>query len=236
MKKVRKGNQPKTYRDWRTKVAGTAKEDYREMPKNIRADLLTALVAEQGGLCAYTMRKIDAEVSSHVEHIRPETLCRADLRGADLNYNNLLACYPKSGMKAGFRYGAHEKGDWWENNGAAFVSPLDPNCEKRFSFDLDGNITAVANHANAVATISILALDHKSLTDDRKRVIREYIYGETGDAPLSRTNAFRAASSVCKANADGFFHEFCVAIRDALSEHLEDVRKLAQRRKCARKK
>jgi len=236
MKKVRKGSQPKKYQDWCKKVAGTAKEDYREMPKDIRATLLAALVEEQGGLCAYTMRKIDAEVSSHVEHIKPETRCRADLQGTDLDYKNLLACYPKSGMKAGFRFGAQEKGDWWENNGAAFVSPLDPNCEKRFHFDLDGNITAVANHADAVATIGILRLDHDSLTDNRKRVIHEYIYGDEGNDPLSPTTATRAVSNVCKANPDGYFHEFCIAIRDALGEHLKDLKKLAQRRKYSRKK
>lgn len=236
MKMVRKGSQPKLYKDWCRKVAGTAKEDYREMPKEIRAILLGSLVKEQGGLCAYTMREIDAEVSSHVEHIKPETLCRADQQGSDLEYTNLLACYPKSGMKAGFRYGAQEKDDWWEDNGTAFISPLDANCERRFRFDLDGNITAVSNHAAAVATINILFLDHDSLTDDRKRVIQEFIYGEKGNAPLSPKMASRAAGSVCRANADGFFNEFCIAIRDALGEHLKDLKKLAKIRKYSRKK
>lgn len=46
-----------------------------------------ALCSEQGGLCAYCMRKINAD-TSHVEHIVPQSVCGP---GEDVDYGNMLA-------------------------------------------------------------------------------------------------------------------------------------------------
>jgi antitoxin HigA-1 len=116
-----------------------------------------------------------------------------------------------------------------------FVSPLHPACEHRFRFDLNGNIAAVANHPSALATIQILALDHESLTEDRKRVIEEFIYGPQGDDPLSPANAQRALQAICNQDRQGRFYEFCIAIRDALEAHVRAIRRLAQRWRAARR-
>jgi uncharacterized protein (TIGR02646 family) len=176
------------------------------------------------------MRGID-ESSSHIEHIKPEGVCRSERIGLDLDYKNLVACFPRDGMVRSQRYGAHLKGNWWENDGAEFVSPTHRNCETRFRFDMDGNINAVHNNSAAVNTIKVLGLDHKSLTEDRGRVIREFVYGPNGQDPLSPAQAQGAISRICNLNASGRLHEFCVAIRDALREHLQHLRKLAARRR-----
>jgi len=115
------------------------------------------------------------------------------------------------------------------------VSPLHPVCERRFRFDLNGNIVAVANHPAALATIRVLALDHESLTEDRKRVIEEFIYGPQGDEPLSPAHAQRALQAICERDRQGRFYEFCIAIRDALEAHVRVLLRLAQRRRAARR-
>jgi uncharacterized protein (TIGR02646 family) len=201
----------------------------------MKASLHQCLLNEQGWICAYTMKRID-DANSHIEHIKPETLCRADQKGSDLDYDNLVTCFPLWGMDRKYRYGAQQKGDWWKNDGREFVSPLHPNCETRFRFDLEGNIAAVNGHKSAQKTIQVLGLDHGTLTEERRRVIEEFVYGETRDNPLSQTQASRAIGTICERDGAGCFHEFCMAIRDALVEHMKVLRKLARKRKFAGKR
>lgn len=234
MKYIQKAGCPHGYSQWCATVTGTNKADYRELPATEKHVLLAALITEQGALCAYTMRRIGAD-SAHVEHIKPESRCRVDQPESDLDYGNMVACFPRDGMKKAYRYGAQKKDNWWENDGAGFVSPLHPVCERRFRFDLAGKIVAVANHSAALATIQVLALDHASLTEDRKRVIEEFIHGPQGDDPLSPANAQRALQTICHRDRQGLFYEFCVAIRHALEAHLKAIRRLAQRRRAARR-
>ena len=192
------------------------------------------MIGEQGGLCAYTMRRIDKQ-SSHVEHIKPQSRCRADLGGSDLDYTNLVACFPRDGMKPSYRYGAQHKGSWWENDGAKFVSPLQPACERVFRFKLDGEVEAIDNRTDARMTIAVLRLDHRSLAEDRKRVIEEFIYGQTRADAMSSATAQRARDMICECDGDGSFYEFCVVLRTALEEYLAALAKLGQRRKYARR-
>ncbi len=225
MKYIQKTECPHSYSEWCAEVAGTDKSDWREVFSDHKELILTAMIADQGGLCAYTMRRIDNN-SSHVEHIKPRSRCREDLHGSDLDYTNLVACFPRQGMKAQCRYGAQLKDDWWDNDGAEFVSPLQPTCEQVFRFKLNGEIEAVKNRTEAITTINVLGLDHMSLTEDRKRFIEEFIYGPTGDNPMSYVDAQRARNSICNRNGDSLFYEFCVALRSALEEHMAILTKL----------
>ncbi len=224
MKYIQKTGCPHPYSEWCAEVAGTDKSDWREVFSDHKELILTAMIADQGGLCAYTMRQIDNN-SSHVEHIKPQSRCREDLHGSDLDYTNLVACFPRDGMKAQYRYGAQRKGNWWDNGGAEFVSPLQPTCEQVFRFKLNGEIEAVNNRTEAITTIDVLDLDHRSLTEERKRVIEEFIYGPTGDNPMSYDDAQRARNSICNRNGNSLFYVFCVAIRAALEEHMATLTK-----------
>ena len=113
MKHIQKRGRPPQYARWCASVAGSNKEDFREIPSAEKNALLKALIGEQGGLCAYTMRRIE-DTASHVEHIKPQSRCRAELRGTDLDYRNLVACFPRDGMLRRCCYGAQEKRDWWK--------------------------------------------------------------------------------------------------------------------------
>ena len=231
MKYIRKGGSPRAYSEWCAVVAGTHQADWREVRAGEKRQVLASMIAEQGGLCAYTMRRID-EQSSHVEHVKPQGRCRQDHPGSDLDYRNLVACFPRDEP---CRYGARRKADWWEDNGVHFVSPLRPVCEQVFRFRLDGRIEATGNRINASTTIEVLGLDDSSLTEDRKRAIDEFIYGPTKRDPMSSARARRALDRICDRAHDGTFYEFCVALRAALKAYLEHVAKLQRRRKHARR-
>lgn len=230
MKHIQKTGCPHPYTVWCAEVAGTSKSDWREVTSAQKQVILEAMIADQGGLCAYTMRRIDKN-SSHVEHIKPQSRCREDLPGSDLEYANLVACYPRHDVKGQPHYGARCKGNWWVNDGAEFVSPLQPACERVFRFKLDGEIEAINNRTEAKTTITVLGLDHRSLTEDRKRAIQEFIYGRTGDRPLSYTTSRRLRDRICDRSKNGNFPEFCIAIRSGLTEHMAALTKLRQRKK-----
>ena len=234
MKYIQKTNCPHSYSQWCTEVAGTNQSDWREVPSAQKDRVLAAMIVDQGGLCAYTMRRIDNN-SSHVEHIKPQSLCREELRGSDLDYTNLVACLPRHSMTKQYRYGAQFKDNWWDNDGAEFVSPLQSICERIFRFKLDGEIEAIDNRGEARTTIAVLSLDHRSLTEDRKRVIEEFIYGPTRDNPMSSAAAQRARDKICDRGGNGRFYEFCVVLRLALEEYLAGLTKLRQRRGYARR-
>ena len=233
MKYIRKKGCPHGYAQWCRSVAGTDKSRWSEMPSGVKGPLLGTLLSEQGQLCAYTMRRIERG-SSHIEHIKPQSRCRAELPGSDLYYVNLVACFPADGMHQQYRYGAQKKDNWWEHDGAKFISPLQPKCEQRFRFDLEGEVVAVNDHAAAMTTIEVLGLNHKSLIEDRQRAITELIYGPDGREPLSPASAQRLRRTICDLR-HGYFYEFCVALKDALSEYLSTIKKLAKRRIAARR-
>ena len=234
MKYIQKTGCPHSYSEWCAEVAGTNKSDWREVPSAQKELILAAMIAEQGGLCAYTMRRIDNN-SSHVEHIKPRSLCLQDLRGSDLDYANLLACFPRHDVKGQPRYGARLKDNWWDNDGAEFVSPLQPTCERVFRFKLNGEIEAVNNRTQAITTIDVLGLNHRSLTEDRKRVIEEFIYGPTGDNPMSYSTSQRTRDTICDRRGNNRFYEFCVTLRAALEEHMAALTKHRKRREFARR-
>ena len=234
MKYIQKTGCPHSYSKWCTEVAEPNNYGWSEVPSVQKNLILEAMIADQGGLCAYTMRRISNN-SSHVEHIKPQSRCQEELRGSDLDYTNLVACFPRHGMEAQYRYGAQLKGDWWDNDGAEFVSPLQPTCEQVFRFKLNGEIEAIDNRTEAITTIAVLDLNHGSLTEDRKRVIEEFIYGPRGDAPISYAAAQRARNSICNRNGNSLFNVFCVAIRAALEEHMAALTKLRQRRRYAQR-
>jgi uncharacterized protein (TIGR02646 family) len=234
VKYIQKAGCPRVYSQWCATVAGTNKADWREVPPGPKDALLSALIQEQGALCAYTMKRVEVD-SAHVEHIKPQSRCRVDRPESDLNYNNLVACFPRENMGGKYRYGAQKKGDWWEDAGKEFVSPLHPSCEKRFRFDLSGNISAVNGRSDGLKTIAVLGLDHPSLIDERKRAVEEFVYGPVGSEPLSQGNTLRAQQSVCMRDRHGQFRQFCDAIRDALEEHLTVLQRRSRRRKVLRR-
>ena len=231
MKLIVKEGQPQDYTNWRNQMKGNVNERY-PVPDPPRQQLVNQLLYEQGFLCGYTMRRIDNN-SCHIEHIKPETVCRAELRGSDLNYENMIACFPKKRIKkqTEYCYGAVYKDDWWDNNGIQFVSPLNPICEVRFDFNLKGEIIAI--NADAELTVDVLCLDHKSLTEDRRRVIEEFIYGPAKDDPLSVSKVDRAIQSIVERKADGTFYEFCVALQKAMQAYKINLAKAAAKKKFA---
>jgi len=222
MKYINKLNAPEDYIIW----CNTQKElgsnyDYKSLPNPQKKHLHEALLLEQGYICGYTMKRVDLNIS-HIEHIKPQHICKHEDPGIDLDYNNLISCFPKDGMKSNCRYGAQAKDKWWENNGADFLSPLHDVCELRVIYNMQGEIEPTNFHKSETeTTIFVLKLDDPILTQDRKMSIHEFIYGADGANPLSPDDTKIAIDRIYQPNSDGLLREFCIAIHDALYEYAD---------------
>jgi len=177
-----------------------------------------SLLLEQLHLCAYTMKHLktigecnkedlDTRASCHVEHILPQA---RNVAGEDIDYQNMVACYPPSGSKIACMYGAKAKGSFDPSMGA-FVSPLSPKAEHHFKFDNEGGIKGLTE--NGKATIRVLKLDDSALVNDRASVIKGILYPK--GLPISAAMARRMANQVMQADGDQCLHPFCTAVASA---------------------
>lgn len=227
MRYISKTKAPDEYTNWcDTQRNLGLNYNYRRLPGDIKRKFLSTLLLEQGFICGYTMKRIDAN-TTHVEHIKPQHICIIEGPGVDLDYFNLIACFPKEGMKSHCRYGAQAKDKWWQNGGTDFLSPVKDNCETELIFNLNGEINPRNNWTNRIRnTINVLKLDDPSLTNDRKKSIQEFVFGDDGTNPLSPEDVEVAIDKITKPNSEGILPEFCIAIRDALNEYVNILGKI----------
>ena len=133
--------------------------------RNPRATLVQSLIESQGHLCAWTGLRIDID-SAHIDHIVPQTRERT----LDLEIDNLVAAFPKSGADAS--YGTHIRGDAWDPE---MVRPNRSDCEHRLVYFPSGKVAArTSTDESAVDTINWLKLDHAALVEARRAAVRGF--------------------------------------------------------------
>jgi hypothetical protein len=171
--------------------------DYDSYPA--KRDLRLALTQEQFGLCAFTGVPVDERLSdvesppetgiklkSHNAHLKPRTICKDELiaagkepgkdLGEDMDYKNIVAALEVQGCKDEM-FGAAAAGDWWEPE--LFVSPTNPDCEKKFHYFHSGKIEGTDPASNK--TIEKLCLTHQTLAGWRNKAIFTFINPEIPD-------------------------------------------------------
>lgn len=84
---INKGKAPKALTDALAELRSTPGASVSWNEVRNQGHIRESLCREQGGLCAYCMRRITAD-SSHVEHIIPQSICK---NGQDVAYDNMLA-------------------------------------------------------------------------------------------------------------------------------------------------
>ena len=151
---IKKENEPQFLIDFKNKYP---KKDYDSKEfADYRQPLKLSLIKEQKGLCAYCCGSITEE-KSHNEHIEPRHPQKY-ASGKSLDYTNIVASCnnPNTcGNKKDNKYDEKQ-----------FVSPLDENCEKKFTYFANGAIIGDDY------TIGLLNLNAYELKNARKSVIR----------------------------------------------------------------
>ncbi|HUN09097.1 MAG TPA: TIGR02646 family protein [Aggregatilineales bacterium] len=206
MKHIRKGSEPQALRAWRDgqPVVNGRRVNcgYGDMPSDVKQSVRASLLIEQGYLCCYTGRSVD-ETSSHIEHLKPQTVCED---GEDIDYANLLIAYPGGSLVA--PYGAQAKADWYDPQ--LLVSPLHAGCETRFKFSQFGGIAPASDQdQGAIETIRQLHLDHDELNDSRKQIIQKTLI----KLKPSKKQLETISDSYCNLNSERRFKSYCFVIQ-----------------------
>ena len=205
--------EPAEFREWRRLNAQGVKDSYGALPGDVKRAVRSALIKDQKYLCAYTMKKIWLE-RSHIEHVKPQSKHRE----SDLDYCNMLACYP--GDREGkVPYGAKFKDD----SEVEILNPHDSKVDGEFRYASNGEI--IGNSELARQTIEVLNLNHEQLCADRRHIMQRW------KKQLVETKSGLARCQRILADYDSAeqLPEYYGVIRQVLSDHAAHQAKRAQR-------
>lgn len=204
MKHIAKGSEPEFFLEFKQGESPDWQPSYAALCDDVRVrkELKEALIAEQGWLCCYCCRRIEA-VTSHFEHLSSQD----ENPQLDLEYSNLLASCDSEGP--------HRHCGARKSNRRIEITPLQPDCEKYFSFDLLGSVAAnPPSSSRAEATIELLGLNQPLLRESR----RQSIVGFTDNIDqLSNIEIETLMRNLEQRDFNGKFEPFQPAILQALA-------------------
>lgn len=208
MKPINKQPEPDSLRHWKAHANADWQPRYADMPGDIKRALRHALIAEQGGVCAYCESRL-LEADSHIDHVRPQHDPQCD----PLDYSNMVcSCQnnlpPKEPRHCGMR-----KDAWFDE--ALLVSPLDASCAGRFVFTGDGRILPNADDPAAAETIDRLGLDITKLRSLRKAVFDGFLEPALSDEELRTLLADYVAR-----DAQGHYGAYVTAVAYVFGDYL----------------
>lgn len=163
MRRVTKNiNEPRSFSAWKNLVSEQWTPTYLNLQNPEKLELHIALLEEQGRTCCYCGREIGLD-NSHIEHFRPQQTYR-DLA---LSYENLFASCIRETSPGSPLHCGHLKDNWFDET--FHLSPLHEDCDRQFSYTLDGQITP---HTQASTTMTtVLGLDSPSLANRRREAL-----------------------------------------------------------------
>ena len=197
MKQIVKDPEPRDFSEWKKNDRMAHRPNWNRVPAPIRNKVRDSLMREQGYICCYCEASITMD-DSQIEHFRPKKC-----RDRQLDYIN-LHCSCQREQPGEPRHCGPRKGSWFDKN--LLISPLAPDCEKRFRFTASGDIFPRDNDVGAKVTIERLGLDLPKLNALRAAAV-------DGLYDLSETQIRQLLAR----GTDGRFLEFHTTIKQVLS-------------------
>lgn len=234
MRQIKKGQPPDKLKEWRIDNANIPQNLFYGLAEFPRDEVLNALLDEQGYLCAYTLKRLCSK-SSHVEHLKPQTICKKEDNNRESNgqarqrddiaWGNMVACFPETTPPAPPSYGAVKKDKWWSQ--VDFVSPLIQDCEERFKFSSDGKISPTDEADQpALITIQKIGLDDKKLCELRETAYLRAGIHRRAEQPIE--SIAKIEQLIAKwSNRDAAtrsYTEFCVPLTQVAKEYAHFLR------------
>jgi uncharacterized protein (TIGR02646 family) len=217
MRRIVKTQIPPLLAGWVTQTQDGLNSRYEQLTAatDVKNQLRERLIKEQYFLCAYTGLDISGS-NFHVEHLYPRHLSRQNGTREDVDYFNMLACYPSAEYKENCYFGANKKDKWWD--ASKFVSPLLSNCEVRFGFNWSGKISTNSSDAVAKSTVEVLSLDHSQLTSLRKAAIDGF-FGFSSGTAISKPQARKLLTKIDQPEG-GKLRPFCFVLKQLLEKYV----------------
>lgn len=191
--------------------------NYRLTPGVVFApipELRESLYQEQGGICAYCMRRLKDEPSreypsNKVEHIKPRSI----YPNLTFDYNNLVLCCDG-------RTGNVSHCDTSKGNQDLSFSPLEPHFIESLSYSSKGEIKS-SNPKWDKELNEILNLNHPYLVSNR-RAAREAFIKRMGNH-WSKRDLNKVLQNWSCRDADGCYKEFCGIVIHLIKKKLNHM-------------
>lgn len=242
MRYIQKNEQPQALINWKAQRNAAGQPlDFQQLGRvqvdgndvDVKKAIKEQRLKDQGYLCAYTMMRINLD-SSHVEHLKPQTLSRINDRvkhfiEETVDYGNMVLCYPKREDKGGVGFGAPHRGD-----AKLAVTPREERCETRIKYKLDGTVSSEDSDVSKMID-EVLNLNHATLVDRRKDSYKRKGLGLRSEKPISEKEAIRLAEAALQIDSNDKLMPFCVGISHAAQEHVKLIQKRRHKRAMARK-
>jgi len=180
MKHIIKCSEPQAFADWKALANEDWQPGYDNLSGKPKEALKDALMEEQGYLCCYCEHRLTLE-DSHIEHLRPQSDSTVD----PLDFANMLCSCQNQLNKGDPRHCGNLKGDWFDT--LLLVSPLDSDCENRFSFTGNGAIKPLLpTDTAATETLNRLGLNIPKLNALRASAIEPFLEETLNEDELRR--------------------------------------------------
>ena len=184
------------------------------------SELREALLADQGYICAYCMRRIPvqdkgADETTRIEHIVPQSSLS---REEAMDYRNMVICCPgaiQSTSKKECHCDRH-KGEM-----SISFSPLDQNFIDTISYRNDGSIIS-SNQLHNQEINEVLNLNIGMLKANRKAVRRQLI-DSLGKKEWKKGDLEKILKVYREKDASGSKKEYCGVVVDYLTKKLRTI-------------
>lgn len=190
----------------------------KRLPSYIK--LCQHMLMEQGYTCCYCGCRLphDTIPKFVIEHLVPIS---HDITGVGEYHNMMIACDggERSELPAGVKRGKALHCDRSKSEQILSVTPLQPDCERRFIYHNDGTISPVEGDAEAQSTIKILCLSSPLLCSARQQVINSLLYESDGTL-LPDSDLRLIASAMQKKDRDGAYLPYSFAVQKVIEELL----------------
>lgn len=208
MKFITKGGEPDKILEWKSKdkMYQRGKPNWNRLKSELKELLRDSISAEQGYICCYCERRLNTN-EMHIEHFKPKDPNKFPLN--QLDYDNLFCSCQLELEKGEPRHCGNSKGSWFDED--IIISPLEPNCETKFKYTIDGQILPEdKNDIGARATIEKLKLDIDKLNKLREKAIEPFLDEDLTQEDLDE---FVQGYLVEKEDNDGYYNEFYTTIK-----------------------
>ncbi len=220
MKYIKKSSPPSELISYRNSV-GASYDDLVANHHDIYEITRLSLAEEQGYICCYCGQRITGFEGTQIEHVFPKGTAAYGTMQLDYE-TNLIACCDGGKYKRKIDTSIPVDDlhcDTKKSNNPIPVTPLNPLCEEKFLFNIDGDIFGVG--ADAEATIEILNLKSPILKNMRKAAIDYY-------SQFPPTDWNEELEKLKHKNSNNQFTEFCFILKQYIEIfHASELRQAA---------
>ncbi len=170
MRYIADREEPELFRKWASRNSKANWSDFSastdEEVKEIYNHLRETLISQQKQMCCYCEIALIENIDAHIEHL----MDKDNFPKKKFQFDNLLAsCQYHDSC------GHAKENKYFEG----MLSPLDEECQSKFSYTGNGRIIAVdESDEDAEKTIKLLDLNCKRLVDRRKSIITTLEYSD----------------------------------------------------------